>query len=105
MLLQVVLPLEAFSAYFAAECQFGTLVSPLVYHKIVALCESPLAVLAYELTLGPHLPPKLPVTVIILDVHYREHGCCYLFVRLISKTDYTQNDEQQRTASYRFFFF
>lgn len=82
MLLEIILPLETFPADLAAESQLGTLVRPLVYHEVVALGESALAVLADELALWTHLPPELPAAVIILYVHYRKHGCFFLSVLL-----------------------
>lgn len=75
MLLQVVLALEALAAHLAGEAQLGALVRPLVDHQVVGLGEAALAVLADVLALGSHLShPELSSTVLVLDLHYGEHG-------------------------------
>lgn len=71
MLAEIVLSLKVFAADFTRVRDLGALVGPLVDHQVVGLCEAPLAELADELALGPHLPPKVPTVVI--DAHNREH--------------------------------
>lgn len=73
VLAQVVLPLERLPAHLAGVGQLGTLVCALVYHQVIAFGETALAVLAYELALGPHLPPEVPRPVLVLYLHYGEH--------------------------------
>lgn len=80
MLFEVVLPLEALTADLTAEGEFGTLVGPLVDHQVVGLREATLAVLADELTLGPHLPAKLTPAHVVLYLHNREHGCGFSLI-------------------------
>lgn len=46
---------------------------PFVNHQVVRLVESALAVFAYELALGPHLPPELPAAHVVIYLHYSEH--------------------------------
>lgn len=81
MLFKIILALEALPADLAAERQLGTLVRPLVYHQIVALGESALAVLAYELAFRTHLPAELSAAHVVLNLHYRKHRA-----RLLSGT-------------------
>lgn len=81
VLFQIILPLEALPADLAAERQLWTLVRPLVYHQIVALGESALAVLAYELAFRTHLPAELSAAHVVLNLHYRKHRA-----RLLSGT-------------------
>ena len=71
MLLQVVLPFERLPAGLTSEGDV-ILVRPLVDHKVIRLGESALAVLADELTFGPHFATKFP-TVVGLNWHYGEH--------------------------------
>lgn len=78
MLLEVVLPLEALSAYLAAEGQLGTLVGPLVYHEVVGLGEPPLTVLADELALGTHFSTELSSTHVVINLHNGEHLALFL---------------------------
>lgn len=73
MLFEVVLPLETLSAHLTTEREFGTLVRPLVDHEVVGLGEPPLAVLAHELALGPHLSPKLIPGDVVINLHDGEH--------------------------------
>ncbi|CAD6232542.1 GSCOCG00006941001-RA-CDS [Cotesia congregata] len=76
VLFKVVLPLEGLSADLAGEGHV-VLMTALVYHEVVGLSESPLAVLADELdgALGAHLLPaaELPAVPLCLHRHYREH--------------------------------
>lgn len=71
VLAQIVLSLKVFAADFAGVGDLGTLVRPLVDHQVVGLCEAPLAELADEFTLGPHLSAEVPAVVI--DSHHRKH--------------------------------
>lgn len=72
MLTQVILPLETFPTDLAAKGQLRALVGALVYHQVVGLGESALAVLADELALGAQFTPKVPC-VILVDLHHGEH--------------------------------
>lgn len=45
----------------------------LVYHQIVGFVETPLAILANELTLWTHLAAEIRPAVIVVDSHYSEH--------------------------------
>lgn len=71
MLAQVVLSLKVFAADLTGVCDLGALVCPLVDHQVVGFREPPLAELADELALWPHLPAKVPA--IVIDPHHREH--------------------------------
>ena len=76
VLLQVILPLEGFSAYFAREGDV-IFVAPLVYHQVVGFGEPPLTEFADELALGSHFPPELP-PLVRLHLHYREHLAAFV---------------------------
>lgn len=78
VLLEVVLPLEALPADLAGEGELGRFVRPFVDHEVVWFGEAALAVLADVLALGPHLAPELAPAVLVLNLHYGEHGCCWL---------------------------
>lgn len=71
VLAQVVLSLKVFAADLTGVCDLGALVCPLVDHQVVGFREPPLAELADELALWPHLPAKVPA--IVIDPHHREH--------------------------------
>lgn len=66
--------LEVFAAYLTGICDLGRFVGTFVYHQIVGFGETPLAILANELTLRTHLATKVRPAVIIFDSHYSEHG-------------------------------
>lgn len=72
MLTQVILPLETFPTDLAAEVQLRALMGALVYHQVVRLGESALAVLANEFALGAQFTPKVPC-MILVDLHHGEH--------------------------------
>lgn len=72
MLAQIVLPLKALPAHFAAEGELRTLVRPLVDHQVVGLGEPALAVLAHELALRTQLASEV-AGVVLVNLHHGEH--------------------------------
>lgn len=71
MLFQVVLAFEGLAADLAREGDV-VLVGPLVYHQVVRLCKTALAILADEFAFGSHFSAKLPPFVTVY-LHNREH--------------------------------
>lgn len=71
VLFQVVLTFEGLAADLAREGDV-ILVGPLVYHQVVRLGETALAILADEFAFGSHFSAKLPPFVTVY-LHNREH--------------------------------
>lgn len=95
MLFEIVLSFEGLSADLTGEGHV-VLVTALMYHEVIGLGKTPLAVLADELdcALGAHLLPaaELPAVPLCLHRHYREHP--YKFPPLprsrdLNRLDYT----------------
>lgn len=85
MLTQIITLLEVFAADLTGVCYLGGFVRALVYHQVVRLGETPLAILANELTLGAHLATEIRPAVIVVDSHYSKHfDRRYIFSALFS---------------------
>lgn len=73
VLTQIITLLEIFAADLTGICYLWGFVRALVYHQIVWLGETPLAILANELTLRTHLATEIRPAVIVVDSHYSKH--------------------------------
>lgn len=85
MLTQIITLLEVFAADLTGVGNLWGFVGAFVYHQVVRLGETPLAILANELTLGAHLATEIRPAVIVVDSHYSKHfDRRYIFSALFS---------------------
>lgn len=85
VLTQIITLLEVFAADLTGVGNLWGFVGALVYHQVVRLGETPLAILANELTLGAHLATEIRPAVIVVDSHYSKHfDRRYIFSALFS---------------------
>lgn len=109
VLFKIVLSFEGLSADLTGEGHV-VLVTTFMYHEVVGLGKTPLAVLANELNcaLGAHLLPaaELPAVPLCLHWHYREHpyNIPTASLRLLD-TDSTSPPSIARGISLSFFYF
>lgn len=73
VLTQIITLLEVLATDLTGICYLWGFVRALVYHQIVGLGETPLAILANELTLRTHLATEIRPAVIVVDSHYSKH--------------------------------